>query len=364
MVHRINLATAIGFQFPGFPEHVGPFYVFQGGVEFSAPVFDLTLWNRYRAAQVGVNTARSQEMTVREQSVLLVVSQYLGCQRAAADVAAAQSRVELAQALYDQAADLQRNGVGTGIDTLRSNVELQNEKQRLIVAQTELDTSLFGLGRLLSVDPQRKIEIGDQVQFFQTPAVSLDQTLEHAYAHRPELAEIASQQRQAELERKTAGQDRLPKLSLSGTWLEQGLTPTSIIPVYQYQASLDFPLFTGGAHPGRGNQGRPGSAPAPAAPAGSARPGRAGGEDRHRPARSGARRSGGGQPGSAAGAPGSGTGARPLPGRSGQQHRSDFGRRTPWRAPNDNQIEALYRYNQARADLAHAAGQMEALYAK
>ena len=31
---------------------------------------------------------------------------------------------------------------------------------------------------------------------------------------------------------------------------------------------------------------------------------------------------------------------------------------------NDNQIGALYRYNQARADLAHAAGQMEALYAR
>ena len=30
---------------------------------------------------------------------------------------------------------------------------------------------------------------------------------------------------------------------------------------------------------------------------------------------------------------------------------------------NDNQIGALYRYNQARADLAHAVGQMEALYA-
>jgi outer membrane protein TolC len=31
---------------------------------------------------------------------------------------------------------------------------------------------------------------------------------------------------------------------------------------------------------------------------------------------------------------------------------------------NDNQIGALYRYNQARASLAYAAGQMEALYAK
>ena len=31
---------------------------------------------------------------------------------------------------------------------------------------------------------------------------------------------------------------------------------------------------------------------------------------------------------------------------------------------NDNQISALYRYNQSRADLARATGQIEALYAK
>jgi hypothetical protein len=31
---------------------------------------------------------------------------------------------------------------------------------------------------------------------------------------------------------------------------------------------------------------------------------------------------------------------------------------------SDNQIGALYRYNQARASLAYAIGQMEAMYAK
>jgi outer membrane protein len=31
---------------------------------------------------------------------------------------------------------------------------------------------------------------------------------------------------------------------------------------------------------------------------------------------------------------------------------------------NDNQIAALYRYNQSRADLARATGQMEAIYTK
>jgi outer membrane protein TolC len=31
---------------------------------------------------------------------------------------------------------------------------------------------------------------------------------------------------------------------------------------------------------------------------------------------------------------------------------------------SDNQIAALYRFNQARADVAHAMGQMEAVYGK
>src|ERR1039457_7111269 len=233
-VHRFNIETAFGSRFPGLAEHAGPFRVFQGGLSFSAPVFDLTLWNRYRSSKMAQDSRRSQELTVREESVLLVVSQYLGSQRATAEVDAAQSRVDLAQALYDQAADLQKNGAGTGIDTLRANVQLQNEKQRVIVARTSLETSLYALARLLSIDPQRKIELADQVNFFDTPEVSIDQSLERAYAARPELRQVLNEEQRASLEVKTAAQERLPKVSLSGFWLEQGLTPPSAIPVYTY----------------------------------------------------------------------------------------------------------------------------------
>src|SRR5450432_2922938 len=40
---RSNLEASFGQPFPGFPEHIGPFQVFQEGPSFSAPVFDLTL---------------------------------------------------------------------------------------------------------------------------------------------------------------------------------------------------------------------------------------------------------------------------------------------------------------------------------
>jgi hypothetical protein len=64
--------------------------------------------------------------------VQLAVSQHPGNLRATADVAAAESRVELAKALLDQATDRQKNGFRTGIDPLRADVQYQNQQQGLI----------------------------------------------------------------------------------------------------------------------------------------------------------------------------------------------------------------------------------------
>jgi outer membrane protein len=96
---RRNLEAFIGRRIPGFPQHVGPFQTFQAGPGFSSPIFDLTLWRRWQASNQELDATRAQELTVREQTTLLVVSQYLGALRAEADVRAGHSRVELAQAL-------------------------------------------------------------------------------------------------------------------------------------------------------------------------------------------------------------------------------------------------------------------------
>jgi len=245
-VQRVNLQALIGQPFPGFPQHIGPYEIFQAGPGFSAPIFDLSLWRRWQASKSNVSATAAQEQTVREQIAELVVSQYLAGLRSAADVKAAQSRVDLAQALYDQAADLQKSGVGTGIDTLRANVELQNEKQRLITAQTAFETTLFGLARLLNLKPEQKIELADEVSFFQTPAITVDQSLQAALENRPEMKTLAAQREALRREQEAAGALRLPTLSFSGNWAYQGLTPSTSIPTYVYAGQVDIPLFTGG----------------------------------------------------------------------------------------------------------------------
>jgi outer membrane protein TolC len=362
-VTRGNIEALLGTRIPGFPQHNGPFRAIQAGPEFSAPLFDLTLWHRWRAAREQVRTSEAQRTTARELNAQLVVSQYLGGLKAAADVKAAQSRLDLAKALFDLATDLQKRGVGTGIDTLRANVQYQNERQKYSEAQTELSVSLYGLSRLLNLDPQVRIELADEPSFFQTPEFSSEEGLAQAYEARPEMKAVLSQIRSTESLKRAARDQALPRLSLDGGWSLEGLTPTTMIPTYQYRASVQVPLFTGGRIQAETasadlelkklrqqaddirNQialevktaiARLASARTEVEAANLgvdlAREGVTEAQDRFR-----------------AGV------ANNIEVVTAKDELS---------RANDNQITAFYRYNQSRADLARATGQMETLYAK
>src|SRR5438876_2364526 len=245
---KVNLLAQFGGKtpFPGFPKTLGPYQVFSAGPSVSAPVFDLTLWRRYQAAQSTAKSGKANSLSTREQVILLVVSQYIGTLRAVASVEASQSRVSLAQALYDQAADLQKEGVGTGIDTLRANVELQNEKQRLIEAEADRETSLYGLSRLLNLDPRQAIELGDSLSFFDTPQPEVALSIEAALGERQEWKALESQIKAAEYQKKASQASRLPSLRFDGDFAYVGTSGNTTLPTYTYEATLNMPLFTGG----------------------------------------------------------------------------------------------------------------------
>ncbi len=362
-VMRENLEAFLGMKVPGFPEHAGPFWLSQGGPNGSVPLLDLVAWHRWRQSKENITGARAQEQTVREQDVLLVVSQYLGSLRASADVTAAQSRVELAKALFDQASDLQKNGVGIAIDTLRANVQYQNEQQRLIEARTALETSLFALAHLLNIDPHQTIELADLTEFFHTPAFSADETMERAFVERPEMKALASEIRSAELERKAAEDVRLPRIALNGQWTEQGQSPATAIPVYNFSVGMDVPLYTGGRI----------RAETAVADLNLKKLAQQQTDLRNEIAQE--VRTASAQLGAAKTEVDVANLGIDLARQEVTQARDRFQAgvtnnievvtaQDELSRANDNQIAALYRYNQARADLAHATGQMESLYAK
>jgi outer membrane protein len=243
---RSNIEANFGRPFPNFPEHIGPFQVFDAATVFSVPILDLTLWQQWRAARFQERASGDDSMSVREQVTLLVVSQYLASLRATANVRAAQARVQLAQTLYQQASDLQTRGVGTGLDTLRANVELQNEQQNLIQAQTAEKTSLYGLARLLNVNPSTQLVLTDQLSFYRTPPFNAQESIAQAMANRPEMKSIDESQLGLRAEIHAASEQRLPTLSFEGQYVQEGISAATVIPTYSYEAHVQMPLFTGG----------------------------------------------------------------------------------------------------------------------
>lgn len=247
-VNRHNLRALLGIQIPipSVPHTIGPYEAVHVGPTFSAPVFDLTLVRQYQASGHRLLASRADEQTVREETVLLTVSEYMAHLRALASITAAESRVELATRLAHQADDLLRDGVASKIDGSRAEVRLREEQQHLIDSQRDADTTLYALKRIMNVADVQQIEFADEQDFFQTPSLDISDPLATALVQRPELHSLDESIKAAQLVNKAAQAESAPKLTLDGFWNEQGGTFNTATPGYQYQVSMRVPIFTGG----------------------------------------------------------------------------------------------------------------------
>jgi outer membrane protein len=228
------------------PTAAGPYQWIQAGPTFSQSVLNLPLIRNYQIGREGVRESRAQERATREDITASVVLQYHLVLRAIAIRDAAKARVALAERLSNLAINQQKTGVGLLIDTTRAQVELQNERQTLIDAETEVHTTLYVLEELLDLPPDRGVEAADALAFYELPTYDTATTIAKALATRPEMRSIESQQTIAELSRKSASEQRLPQLDFSGHWLYQGEHFSDAIPAYSYLLGLEIPLFTGG----------------------------------------------------------------------------------------------------------------------
>jgi outer membrane protein len=242
-VWRFNLQSFLGGDRPSV---VGPFQILDSGGGFSQSALDLPLIRHYQSSKQNIVTAKAELNGAREDIVSAVVTSYLLVLRAKATLDAAHARRELAQRLFDQAAQLQKNGVGTGLDTLRANVELQNEVQQEIDASSAVQTTSYALADILSLPPGQDVEATDAMAYNNIPPIDEDALLQRAYQQRPELLAIASEQRAALFETKAASEQRLPSVTFEGTYFEEGRVFGNSIPSYLYTGTLRVPLWTSG----------------------------------------------------------------------------------------------------------------------
>jgi outer membrane protein len=224
----------------------GPYQMIQSGPAYSQPLLDLPLFRSYQIAREGVRETRAEENVTREDVVAAVVAQYLLVLRAFAIFDAAKSRVALAERLYEQAASLQKTGIGLKIDATRAQVELQNERQNLIDAETLTHTANYLLAELLDLPSDQEPALTDGLQFFDLPEVETTTAIDTAFVNRPEMQAQTAKERIIRLEHHAASEQRLPQIEFSGDWHYQGSRFNNGIPAYTYQVNFNVPLFTGG----------------------------------------------------------------------------------------------------------------------
>ena len=228
------------------PTQYGPFQVLNFGGEFSQSLLDLPHIRQFQSSRQDIATAKEERNSTREDIVFTVATRYLFVQRAKATLEAAQARRELAQRLFNQAAQLEKNGIGTALDTLRANVELQNEVQQEIDASSSVQTASYALAFVLSSKPDQEVEAIDAMKYEQPSALDEESLMRTAYQQRPELLAIASAQRSALIETKGVREQRLPSITFDGSYSEQGRIFGESIPAYTFTGTLHLPLWTSG----------------------------------------------------------------------------------------------------------------------
>jgi outer membrane protein TolC len=243
---QINL-EALGFQgFPGMPTVIGPFNVFDVRAFVSQPVLNFPALNRWRAQAENIKAAEFSDTDARDMVVFVCGNLYMQAVASRSRIDAARVQVTTAQALYNLAFDQKAAGVVPAIEVLRSQVELQAQQQRLIVAEDQFAKDKLALARAIGLPLGQEFVLTEGMQYSPFPIMSLEEALQRAYQDRPDYQAILAQVRAAESFRRAAQAGRLPSLDVNADYGIIGQRPWDSHGTFTVVANLKIPIFQGG----------------------------------------------------------------------------------------------------------------------
>lgn len=246
----INL-EAFGFSLPDRPSIVGPFNVFDARVGLSQPLLDLSALNDARAASLSEHAEKLGVRTARDLVVLVSVNLYLEAVTAASRIDVAHAQQETADALLRQASDLKASGLVPGIDVLRAEVQVQNQKQRVIVAENDSAKAKLQLARAIGLPPGQAISLADKIPYAPLPPVTLETALKDAYDNRADYLAARDRLAAAEAASRAASSELLPTVTVDADYGTIGQHASTAHPTYTMAATVHVPIFEGGRVQGR-----------------------------------------------------------------------------------------------------------------
>jgi outer membrane protein TolC len=241
-LHSTDL-RAQGFSMRGIPEMVGPMANYDFRISAQQNVVDRVSLHTLEAAERAIDADKMDERDVRDIVVQSVASQYLDAESSAARVRSAQSRVKDAETLARLARDRHDAGAATGVDVLRAEVQLANDRQSLLVYENRRQVALLGLARTIGLSPGTPIELAETLEFHPLVAQEISTLTDAALATRADYLELAAERKQLEAQQAASRARYFPKFTLGGNVGEIGRTFGQMRMTGAVQGQVDITLF-------------------------------------------------------------------------------------------------------------------------
>jgi outer membrane protein len=251
-----NLA-AFGLRFdlpvPGFrlPDVVGPFNVFDARASLSQSIFDFSSIRRLQAARAAADATQAEDETARNQVTSDVARLYLGVLRAEAAVETAQANIKVAEEVLQLTQAQKRAGTGTGIEITRAEVQLANQRQRVVVSTNQRDRARLQLLRAIGMSVSTLVELTEKLAYRPVDITAAEEALKTAREERPEIKAQQKRERSATLNYSAVKLERLPTVAAIADYGTIGSSINHNMATRTVGGVLRLPIFDGGRRDAR-----------------------------------------------------------------------------------------------------------------
>jgi outer membrane protein len=240
----------------GAPVRSQPFNIVDGRGTLSQSLFSLSLIDRWRASRAAFQVAELESVTTQNDTMATVALHYFEVLRNQETVAARVANVGLFEDLVTFVKNRQSGGMATGLDTARLESQLENERQRLELAKGDVERAKLVLLNALGIGFDGNIVLTDELKGSVDSVPTLESAMEAAVNNRPELKAQLQRIKTAELSFKSVKGERLPSLSAQGDYGLIGTQIDNTLSTYNVGVMLSVPIFDGGQREGRIGESR------------------------------------------------------------------------------------------------------------
>jgi outer membrane protein len=189
---------------------------------FSQPIFTgFALLNQYKIASLGLDVAEISEKLTRQDIILDAKNAYFSILKSQKLVTVAEDTVKQVTAQKNVAENMYQVGMSPLNDLLQSQVQLANNKQRLITAQNNLEIAKSEFNTLLRRPVNASVSIVDILDY--TPFTQdISYCLDQADQSRLEMKLADLEVQIAEKDYELSKRNYFPSIDLTGTMTRRG----------------------------------------------------------------------------------------------------------------------------------------------